>query len=115
MKVVLGAWFLLPRLGGDVFSALMKLGVRYDTKTGFMFDGGTDVQSASMLIERATGEDVDISLRCFVCLNAACPSCPYLTTCDRRKVSPMCLCGEHTRGGGAYELYMNAFAFNLAE
>lgn len=115
MKIVVGAWFRLPRLGTDAFSALMRQGVRYDREMGFMLRSDTDVESAVITLKRVLGEEVDLSLLCIVCLNEACPSCPYLSTCDRRRVSPLCLCEEHSSGEGAYQNYVKTFSAMLAE
>ena len=115
MKIVVGAWFRLPRLGTEVFSALMKQGVRYDRERGFMLGSNTDTESAVRTLSRVLREEVDLSVRCFVCLSEACPSCPYLSVCDRRRVSPLCLCEEHSSGEGAYGNYVNTFSALLAE
>jgi hypothetical protein len=115
MKIVVGAWFSLPRLGSDVFSTLMRQGVRYDREMGFMLAAETDVESAVITLRRVLGEEVDLSLLCTVCLREACPSCPYLSTCDRGRVSPLCLCEEHASGEGAYRNYVNTFTQMLAE
>jgi hypothetical protein len=115
LRIVIGGWFKLPRLGMDVFSALMKIGVRYDREMGFMLSSDTDVDSAVRVISRSLGEPVELSLRCFVCLNVACEPCPYVSICDRRKVASMCLCSEHSRGEGAYEGYVGTFVSSLAE
>ena len=64
----MGGWFSLPRVGRDVFSLLMKQGVAYDKDLGFKFDSGTDIQAASRTVGAATGEEVELTLRCFVCV-----------------------------------------------
>ena len=46
MKITIGGWFKLPRMGTAVFSALMKEGVRYDRESGFMLGSETDIESA---------------------------------------------------------------------
>ena len=115
MKIVLGAWFKLPRLGTDAFTALMKQGVRYDREMGFKLSSDTDVESAVRTLSRVLGEEIDLSVRCFVCFNEACPSCQYLSICDRRKVSPICLCEEHSSGDDAYQNYVRTFSAILAE
>ncbi len=43
------------------------------------------------------------------CGEEACPGCPYVETCDRRKVSPLCLCEKHAPEKGVYELYQKTF------
>lgn len=115
MKIVIGSWFNLPRLGTDVFSSLMKTGVKYDRGMGFMFTYETDVQGAARTIGRATDEEVELSVRCLVCLREACVSCPFQAICDRRTVSPMCLCEEHFSTADAYGGYVKAFEANLVE
>lgn len=115
MKVLVGSWFELPRLETDLFAALMKAGVKYEKEMGFMLTPETDMQSASRTIARATGEAVDLSVRCYVCGLESCPSCGFASICDRRVVSPMCLCEEHAASGNAYLTYMNTFEATLAE
>jgi len=115
MKLVVGSWFSLPRLGTEEFRSMMKAGVRYEKGMGFMLTPGTDMREAVHLIERAIGERVELYLRCYVCLKEACGSCEYLDVCDRRSVSPMCLCMEHSSSYGSFEAYVSAFEKNLAE
>lgn len=108
-RIVVGGWFDLPKLGRDVFSVLMKQGVVYDKSMGFKLDSAADIQSAVRTIEAATGEGVELVLRCFQCGREACPGCPYLPSCDRTRVSSRCLCDEHASGGSALEAYARAF------
>src|SRR5207302_981570 len=68
LRILVGGWFSLPRVGRDVFSLLMKQGVAYDKDLGFKFDSGTDIQAASRTVGAATGEEVELTLRCFVCV-----------------------------------------------
>ena len=58
MKILVGGWFSLPRLGTDVFSLLVRQqGVVYDKGMGcFKFDSGTDIAAAVRTISAATGE-----------------------------------------------------------
>lgn len=67
-KILVGGWFDLPRLGRDVFAVLMKQGVVYDKSMGFKLDSATDIQAAVRTLRAATGEEVELSLRCFVCV-----------------------------------------------
>ena len=57
MRVLLGAWFTLPRLGTEHFSSLMKQGVKYDRALGFKIDAATDVGAALRTISAALGEE----------------------------------------------------------
>jgi len=115
MKIVVGGWFKLPRLGTAAFSSLMKSGVKYDRESGFKLGADTDIESAVRTIEGALSERVELSLLCYVCLNSACEGCPYLEGCDRRRVSSMCLCGEHSAQGDVYAAYQRTFLSTLAE
>jgi hypothetical protein len=109
MKILVGGWFTLPRLGTDAFSAMMKQGVVYDKKLGFKLDSATDMELAVRTISSALGEEVELTVRCFICGDEACPGCPYIEVCDRRKVSPLCLCEKHAPEKGAYALYQKTF------
>jgi hypothetical protein len=110
MRILIGGWFTLPRLGREEFSLLMRQGVRYDKSLGFRMDSATDLEQAVRTIRSATGEEVELTVRCFVCGKESCQDCAYLAICDKRKVSSMCLCGEHAPGNDVYELYVKALA-----
>jgi hypothetical protein len=113
IKILVGSWFELPKLGKDTFLLLMKQGVKYETGLGFKLDGDTRLDGAVNILSSALGEEVELSLRCFVCGIESCPGCPYLDVCDRRRVSPSCLCEEHARVRGGYKLYSSTFRENL--
>jgi len=114
-KLVVGSWFDLPRLGTDVFSSLMKAGVKYERGKGFMLTQGTDLRAASHTIEAATGEAVGLSVPCAVCGAECCETCVFRAFCDRRSVSPTCLCDEHASGEDAFQTYVRAFESRLAQ
>jgi hypothetical protein len=107
--ILVGSWFDLPRLGRDVFAVLMKQGVVYDKSLGFKLDSGTDLQAAVRTLRAATGEEVELTLRCFVCGRVACTGCPYLSTCDRTSVSTLCLCSDHAPERSVYGEYTKTF------
>ena len=113
VKILLGSWFELPRLGKEVFAGLMKLGVKYETGMGFKFDGETDLQRAVSILSSALGETVDLSLRCYVCGKEACVGCGYLEACNRSMVSSQCLCAEHATSSGGFAAYSATFRENL--
>jgi intein/homing endonuclease len=67
-RIVVGGWFDLPRLGTEVFGALVrKQGVAYDKSTGFKFDSMTDMQAAVGTL-RSAGVEVELVLRCYICV-----------------------------------------------
>ncbi len=110
MKVLVGGWFTLPRLGREDFMLLMRQGVKYDKSMGFKMDSETDLESAVRTIRSAIQEEVELTVRCLVCGKEACGGCPYSEVCDRRKVSSMCLCEDHSPEKGVYGLYVKALA-----
>ncbi|MDA4117737.1 MAG: hypothetical protein OK455_05280 [Thaumarchaeota archaeon] len=111
MNILVGGWFSLPRLGRDVFSLLVKQGVVYDKSMGcFKIDSGTDIQAAVRTISAAVGQEVELTLRCFVCGRNACEGCPYLASCDRASVSTLCLCSDHSPEKSVFDLYAKTFA-----
>jgi hypothetical protein len=114
VKVVVGGWFTLPRLGRDAFSLLMRQGVVYDKEMGFKLDPATDIQAAVRTMRSATGEEVEVMLRCFICGRVACEGCPYLPVCDRTSVSSLCLCGEHAAERSVFETYGAAVRAGLS-
>ena len=110
MKILIGGWFTLPRLGREEFMYLMRTGVKYDKAMGFRLDSETDLESAVRTIRLAIGEDVELTVRCLICGKEACGGCPYAGACDRKKVSSMCLCSEHSPEKGVYDLYVKALS-----
>ncbi|MDG6915366.1 MAG: hypothetical protein JRM86_04215 [Nitrososphaerota archaeon] len=112
-RIVVGGWFDLPRLGRDTFAALMKQEVVYDRSLGFKLDSGTDIQSAVKTIRAATGEEVELVLRCFICGKPACEGCPYSQACDRTSVSTLCLCSDHAPERSVFEEYSRTFDLSL--
>jgi hypothetical protein len=112
-RIVVGGWFDLPRLGTEVFSALVRRqGVVYDKSTGFKFDSGTDIQGAVRTL-RSAGVEVELTLRCWICRKEACPGCPYLSSCDRAGVSTYCLCADHSPEKSVFGAYTRTFDVNL--
>lgn len=91
----------------------MKQGVKYDKALGFKIDADAEVGQAMRTIRAATGEDVELSLRCFVCGIDACAGCAYSDVCDRTTVSPICLCAEHSAGPEAFETYQRTLRDTL--
>jgi hypothetical protein len=112
MKIVLGQYFRLPRLGKDVFIKLMKLGVKYDKKHGFIFDDQTDVKSVVLLISDVLGEEVKLYTRCALEDDnvAPCDECLYKEDCDRKVVSFLCLCNDCYKSKDAFALYSSHLA-----
>jgi hypothetical protein len=86
--------------------------VKYEKGMGFMFTQQTDLDFGARALEMSTGEKVELSVRCFLCQQEACVGCAYQTVCDRRRISPMCLCEEHSSADDAYEAYVKAFEEN---
>lgn len=115
MRILVGAWFSLPRLGRDAFALLMRHGVIYDRDMGFKFDSGTDLQAAVSTLGAATGEEVELTLRCFLCGRESCIGCPYFPSCDRSAYSTFCLCSEHSPDKSVFDLYSKTFSMQMAD
>jgi len=109
LRILVGAWFSLPRLGRDAFSLLMREGVAYDKDMGFRFDSATDLQAATRTLSKALGDEVELTLRCSICGREACEGCPYFESCDRAAFSTLCLCAEHAPEKSVYGLYSKTF------
>jgi hypothetical protein len=109
LRILVGGWFSLPRLGRDAFALLMKQGVVYDRDMGFKFDSATDLRAAARTVGAATGEEVELILRCLICGRESCDGCPYFSSCDRTAFSTLCLCAEHAPEKSVFELYSKTF------
>jgi hypothetical protein len=79
---------------------------------GFKFDSGTDLQAAVGTL-RSAGVEVELVLRCYICGQESCSGCPYLSSCDRTRVSTFCLCGDHAPEKSVFGAYTKTFDVNL--
>ncbi len=116
IKILLGDWFNLPRVGPDVFSKLMRQArLKYDRqKSMFMVQPETNVTILTAILKEALKDDVIIELPCFVCgKSAGCSECEFLDACDRTTVSNQCIC-KGCSEGDAYTFYCNTFMERLA-
>src|SRR2546428_12219650 len=102
-------------MGTACFSALMKEGMKYDRESGFMLSSDTDIESAVRTIGSALSEPIELSVRCFICLNLACEGCPYFEACDRRRGSFMLLFRENFGRRDIYDRYQKTFFSVLGE
>ncbi|MEM2761161.1 MAG: hypothetical protein QXU32_05535 [Nitrososphaerales archaeon] len=117
IRIMLGNWFSLPRVGPDVFSKLMRQArLRYDReKRMFLVEPETNIALLTSILKEALGEEITVELPCFVCgRSAGCGDCEYLDICDRSIVSNQCICKECFEEKDTYEHYCNAFAKKLA-
>jgi len=112
MRLVVDEWFSLPRLGTDVFMKLVREArLQYEKGKGFRATASTDLVSAISMLEPVLGEKLEIEVRCFICgAPANCPRCAYSSVCDRRKVSPRCICETCKEGKETFALYSLRFA-----
>jgi hypothetical protein len=113
VKITVGSWFRLPRLGKEAFASLMKYGVTYDKTMGFRIDHQADIESVVRIISSAIDEEIELSVSCLVCGKEACLKCPYQDVCDRSKVSTFCLCDVHS-SSDALVIYKKIFRDKLA-
>ncbi|MFQ5920749.1 MAG: hypothetical protein ACE5JV_01880 [Nitrososphaerales archaeon] len=117
IKIQLGNWFGLPRVGPDVFSRLMRQArLNYDRqKRMFMVTPETDVSALISILKEALKQDVVVELPCFVCgKSAGCSECEFCDVCDRTSVSNRCICKECSGQKEAYAKYCDVFLRGLA-
>lgn len=113
IRILLGDWFNLPRVGSDVFSKLMRQArLRYDrNKRMFLVEPETNISALTAILKEALNDNIVIELPCFVCeKSAGCGDCGYLEICDRTIVSNQCICKECFEQTDAYERYCDAFS-----
>ncbi len=117
IRILLGNWFNLPRVGTDVFSMLMRQArLKYDReKRMFMVQSETNITVLTAILKEALKDDVIIELPCFVCgKSAGCSECEFLDVCDRTTVSSQCICKSCHEEGDVYKRYCDRFVARLA-
>lgn len=105
IKIKLGKWTRLPRLGGNAFKDLMRSGVRYESGRGFLVDTNADLKKVRYIISGAlNGAPVEFIFNCMVCgREVSCRDCSYRGVCSIEDSSHMCLCEKCLRErGGEY-------------
>jgi len=115
IKILLGNWFNLPRVGPDVFSKLMRQArLKYDReKRMFLVESATNVTVLTAILKEALKDDVIIELPCFVCgKSAGCSECEFVDVCDRTSVSDQCICKSCSEED-AYKHYCDTFVEKL--
>lgn len=117
MKIVLDEWFSLPRLGMDVFTKLVReAGLEYDKGKGFRATARTDLVTVTSVLQSALREETEVEVRCFICGEpVGCSTCVYSKVCDRRRISPRCICEKCKNGKDAFALYSIRFAELLGD
>ncbi len=117
IKILLGNWFNLPRVGPDVFSKLMRQArLKYDRERRmFMVQPETNISILTSILKEALKDEVIIELPCFVCSKSAgCSNCEFLDVCDRTTVSSQCICKSCHEEGDVYKQYCDRFMERLA-
>ncbi len=94
MKIVIGEWFQIPRVEGDVFKKLVKeAGLKYDRSNGFRATSETDLRLVESILKKTLNEDVEILLNCFICGGPVeCKECRYRDACESTKAFQTCVC-----------------------
>lgn len=111
MNIPIGEHFKLPYFGKDLFMRLTReAGLRYDSKQGFLITPGTRLDLLVPILRDAMKEDVSFVLRCFICgTKTPCETCVYNAICDRKSVSPACICDSCRAKNDAFLLYTQTF------
>ena len=96
VEVKLNKWMRLPRLGGNAFRDLMRAGVKYDSKRGFLITSESDLEKIARIISGALkGVSVEIVHECMGCgREMTCEGCEYHPQCTIEEVSAPCICGR---------------------
>ncbi|MFQ5940721.1 MAG: hypothetical protein ACE5KA_03365 [Nitrososphaerales archaeon] len=116
IRILLGEWFKLPRVGPEIFSKLMRQArLRYDReKRMFLVEAETNIAILTAILKEALKDEVVIELPCFVCgKSAGCGDCEHLDICNRTTVSNQCVCSNCYEQKDAYERYCDAFSKKL--
>lgn len=117
IKILLGNWFSLPRVGSDIFSRLMRQArLKYDRQKGmFMVQPETEISVLTSILKEALKDEVVVELPCFVCgKSAGCSECEFLDVCDRTNVSNQCICKGCQEHEDTYGNYCDTFSRRLA-
>ena len=111
MNIPIGEHFKLPHFGKDVFMRLTReAGLKYDSKQGFLVTPRTRLDLLVPILQEALKEDITFVLRCFVCgAKTPCETCVYNAICDRKTVSPACICDSCLAKKDAFQLYTEKF------
>lgn len=111
MKIPIGEHFKLPLMGKDAFIKLTReVGLKYDSKEGFVITPKTRLDLLVPILQEALKEDVSFVLKCFTCGNVTpCETCVYNSVCDRKAVSPACICDSCRDKKDAFPLYSEKF------
>ncbi len=115
VTIPVGDWFKLPFMGKDIFVRLTReANLGYDSDKGFLITPATNLGLATSILRTAIGEDVDYTVKCFICGSTApCNTCIYAEICDKRVVSSACVCDICEGKEEAYTLYSLKFAQQL--
>jgi len=111
MKISIGEHFKLPFIGKDVFIKLTReIGLKYDSKEGFMITPKTRLGLLVPLLREVFNDDLSFVLKCFICgITTPCETCVYNAICDRKSVSPACICDSCMSKKDAFPLYSEKF------
>ena len=103
IKIRLGKWIRLPRLGSNAFKDLMRSGVKYEGGRGFLIDTSADLKKVRYIISGAlNGAPVEFIFNCMVCgKETSCRECKYRGICSIEDVSHACLCEECAESKGS--------------
>ncbi len=96
MKIIVGEWFRMPQVGGDIFRSLVKdAGLQYDKTRGFLASSETDLGLVTTILGNTLKENVVVLLKCFICgASIECEECKYKDACQSFKVFQSCICKD---------------------
>jgi aspartate/tyrosine/aromatic aminotransferase len=96
MKIIVGEWFWIPRVEGDIFKKIVKKnGLKYNNSKGFQTTSETDLKDIVTILNKALDEEVVMMLKCFICsAQIDCSNCRYSDACESISSFQKCLCEE---------------------
>ncbi len=95
LRIRLNTWFRLPPLGKLTFSELMRAGVTYDSKNGFMITERANLSAIKGILERALRRNVYYAFNCIICgRESDCSTCSFKYTCPVEEAGGRCICDK---------------------
>ncbi len=107
--------FTLPYLQREVFSSLMRAGLRYDRSgRAFYADLGTELSRVNDVLRRRVGETLELPIVCVLCGGEIdCSLCSFFGDCRRENLT--CFCHDCSGGEDLFLLQVAAWGARMAK
>lgn len=95
LRIKLNTWFRLPSLGKLTFSELMRAGMTYDSKNGFMVTERSNLSAIKGILERTLKRSVFYAYNCVICgKETDCSTCSFRYMCPVEEAGGHCICDK---------------------